>query len=246
MSDSRLRQLEADNLSLRSDVSALELRLSRVHQRVGAARTDSADGDTAGSSTDSLEETVGALRAQVAELAHAQAEARRAAERTHHDARREINSLQVGLHELRGEMMALQQAQYYETASRLYGGRSAAAGQRPGPEIAGAAVSDGPGKDGKGTAGVSSTTSELAVPAGPQLMYTPFGTPAGYPFPQLLGAPPHPPGMLPGQQVFYGSPNMMMMQPPPPGRRFYGWPYGMYGGGTSPDGGTGPGGGTKL
>ena len=222
----RIRQLEAENrelsdrvISLRADCSALETRMSRVQQRIGPASGEAV--------TDSLEDSVAALTAQVAELSRSNSEARRAADRTHHDMRGEVTSMQMGLHELRGEMMAFQQAQHYEHASRLYSRTSSDSST-----VAAAAA----GKEGKAISSTSTSAGEapLAMLPSAQQMYTPFGGP-GYPFPPYMGA-----------QPFYGPmpPPNLMMQPPPPGRRFYGWPYAMYGGGTSPDGGAG--GGTKL
>ena len=200
--------------ALRADCAALETRMSRIQQRLCTGGTEE--------TTSSLEDTVAALAAQVAELTRSDSEARRAADRTQHDMRGEVTSMQMGLHELRGEMIAFQQAQHYEHASRLYSRTNSEASTSAGP------------KDGKTASSSSAGDLPVSMISPSQQMYTPFAGP-GYPFPPYMGAPP--------TQPFYGPPNMMM-QPPPPGRRFYGWPYGMYGGGTSPDGG--PGGGTKL
>ena len=201
--------------------------------------------------TISMSESLVTLSARVEALAASSAQAKRVNDDKTHNHREEISALQMGLHELKGEMMALQQLQYYESYSRYMRHQQHADGQGEG------VLSANGGKEGASDAekprqflGAGST---LSHPPGPQpstSSYFPFlpsamGTPSTFPPPSPSAAftsyPPHP--YLHGYGPMYG---------PHPSMSFYGsrrgfgpWTPNFHmhtgGGGTSPEIG-----GTKL
>ena len=257
-SEDRLASLERENRELSTSLARLRRqyedlagRLESVTARIGDAPTSANSGGTGRATLFSMEVSLAAVSAQLADLARASAETQRDRERMALDLRGEMGGVQMAVHELKGEMMALQQAHYYESASRYYAARNGQSSAVLPPPLAGSS-------EGKATSASSVTTSgassSSATSAGegtaPYPHYPGLG---GYPFPPYAGLPVHMPlassmsgqpfhsPHLPPHHAIHGSMSM---------RRLYGhgWPplYPMYGaGGASPDGGM-YGGGTKL
>jgi len=183
---------------------------------------------------DRLEEPISqqmsTLTSQITEMNRSSTRAHRVNEQALHVVKGEMSNMQMMMHDLRGELMALQHAQYYENAQRQWG----RAGPGPATQANSATASN---KDSEGSDSEGESTAQVPHSFGrvgpPQLgAYAP-----GYPFPPYLMA-------HTGQPAFAaGAPPYNM---PPPGslfgpRRWTGWPYSL--GASSPED---RGGGVKL
>lgn len=250
--EEQLALLTAENASLRADLTdsqamqrRFETRLERTEARLGTGDGQPED------ETVSMTESLVTLSARIEALTASSAQAKRLNDDKTHSHREEINALQMGLHELKGEMMALQQMQYYESYSRYMRLQQNGDGQGegvPGANGGKAGISDT--DKSKSFPGAGTALSQPSAPPPPTSSYFPFlpssiGTPSAFPPPSpnsTFG--PYPPNpYIHGYAPMYG---------PHPSMPFYGsrrgfgpWTPGFHGhaggGGTSPEIG-----GTKL
>jgi hypothetical protein len=218
--------LETENASLRRDLldlrgtyEDLERRVNRLTRGIGSpyAQDDA---------NQPISEHLSTLASQFTSLSRASNRNQVTNEQTLHDVKGELSNVQMMLHDLRGEFMALQHAQFYENAYRHWGGRPA-----PVPSTSRVASgSDAGSTDGKKSEDGDSTTTPSTGTAPtfrPMPMFQPNGMAMGYAF-QPYGVPPGPP---------FGPANAGPYAMPPPAfgpRRWSGWPYG-FGGSSSPE-----------
>lgn len=215
--DRKLEDLKRENASLRSELTALQTTYAELSRRVN--QLDARLGDASHSGPDSpISRQIAGLSNQMTSLSGIASSSRRIAEQSHTDLRADLNAMQLSMHDLRGELIALQQAQYYESASRFW----SRGGGQAGGDSSGSLLRTGSEESAAAAGKAASSNVPLHPLAGPPGMHMPMAGPGAYPFP------PYGP-LLPGQSMY--SPTHPIM---PPGRRFFGWPY-MPSGGTSPE-----------
>lgn len=216
--EQQIMQLQRENTELRGSIRSLRTlydqlssRVDRLTTRLGPSPENaSTHADPMSTMADhhdegpSITENIAHLTTQLSALTASSDAARQSTEQSILGLRGEFGNLQMALHDLRGEMMSLQQMHYLENASRFaYRLRDTNAtttnATSSGSELKGD-KEDRPQLDGQ-----SSSLPSLAYPAFP-----PHSTMVGYPFPPLFG-----PASLPPQQTPYSPPSM---------RRMYGWP----------------------
>ena len=115
-------QLENRNLTLNvSDsivtIEALSRRVDQLECRVGH---NSIPADSLTPPTSTILESLSSISSQIKNMTISLEQVKRASEQSVYELQGEISVLQMGLHDLRGEIIAFQQAQYHESASRYW------------------------------------------------------------------------------------------------------------------------------
>ncbi|CAD6568902.1 MAG: hypothetical protein CYPHOPRED_002942 [Cyphobasidiales sp. Tagirdzhanova-0007] len=194
--EQQLCDLRQENLILRRDGSSLQDRCEILSQRVD--QLDSQMGHT--SATDithrimpssTVLDSLTLLSSHFQDVSISTERATRASEQSVQELRAEISTFQIGMHDLRGEMMALQQAQYYESASRFWA-RS---------QIGVDSVTSTEGKTGSPSASsLFAQQAQYGMHCGHGYPFPPFSTGTGHPM-----YAPTPPLLQPVRR-FYGWP----------------------------------------
>lgn len=227
--EDRIASLETENNVLKRDLRDLRLVFEDLEQRVEQLTVTVGLNTTQDRVAAPLSQQVQQIGSQVSDLTRSSTRAQRSSEQALHEVKGEMSNMQMMMHDIRGELMALQHAQYYENAYRQWG----RAGQAPAkPSSASASNKDSEGSDSEGE-----TASQATASFGRMGIPQPMSYGPGYPFPPY-------PMSHPGQPVFgnagppYGVPAPAPLFGP---RRWSGWPYGI--GSSSPEE---RGGGVKL
>lgn len=174
--EEKISNLWEENGTLRRELEVLkrtqrevENRLDRLSARLGVdvahdAATSTAE-DEEQTFRSSLSETLSTLSTRVDHLSLTNTQSFQSQEEQSHSARNDINSLQMGLHDLRGEVMALvqqaQQAQHWEYYARFM--RQQQQQQQPQPH------SSSSQNDHQGRSGLASTSAREGDTVKPQL-----------------------------------------------------------------------------
>jgi hypothetical protein len=222
--------LETENTVLKRDLRDLRLVFEDLEQRVERLTVGVGVNSTQDRLGRPISQQIDTLTSQLADMNRASTRAHRASEHSLHEAKGEMSKMQMMLHDLRGELMALQHAQYYENAHRHWGRAGPGLAAQAGHATASNKDSEGSDSEGESATQVTQSSGRIGLPQ----YHSGYGP--GYPFP------PHPMGH-PGQPGFapVGPPYNLPPGPPFGMRRWSGWPYSF--GASSPED---RGGGVKL
>lgn len=231
--EGRVAALEAENRDLKRDLRDLRILYEDLEQRVERVTITVGVDSTQDRLVQPISQQLNSITTQISDLNRTSARAHRTNEQAVHEIKGEMSNMQMMLHDLRGELMALQHAQYYESAYRQWGRSGAGPGAGAQPSATTTINKDSEGSDSEGEA-LSHTTPTYGRFAVPQPV--PYGP--GYPFPPY-------PFAHPGPSLAAGSAGGPYPAPPPSvlfaQRRWSGWPYSL--GTSSPEE---RGGGVKL
>ncbi|KAK9899394.1 hypothetical protein P389DRAFT_48088 [Cystobasidium minutum MCA 4210] len=207
----RISSLENENSTLKRELADLREKFEDLDHRVQRITHNIGYGQTRDLAGQPINQQLDSLAVQMNDMKRASTRSQLASEHTLHEVKGEMSNLQMMLHDLRGELMALQHTQYYENAYRSQWGRS-------GMPMTSRPNETSQGKDSED--GNADTTSQ-PNPSSIRPLAMPQSNTFGYPFPPY-------PGMLGAYGGPVTSPPYGM---PPPGsmfapRRWSGWPYG--------------------
>lgn len=229
--EQRIECLERENSNLKRDLAELRNTFEDLEHRVERITNDIGYVQTRNDNSQPINQQLDNLIARVNDLNRTSTRSQLASEHTLHEVKGEMSNLHMMIHDLRGEFMALQHAQYYENAYRQWGRGYGPLSSRPADQSGSSKSSDegdlaANGASHEATGLRNMATSQPGLPA------------IGYPFPPYGTMQPGPGGFVGATNAPYG------MVPPAPlfgPRRWSGWPYSL--GSSSPEE---RGGGVKL
>lgn len=221
--ESRIAALETENSDLKKDLRDLRLLYEDLEQRVERLTISVGMNSTQNNLVQPISQQLNTLTSQLSDLNGTSVRAHRTNEQAVHEMKGEMSNMQMMLHDLRGELMALQHAQYYENAYKQWGRTATGAGV----QTSSTTTSN---KDSEGSDSEGETPSQTAPIYGRFTMPQPIAYGPGYPFP------PYPTTHL-GQPLVVGNAGPSYPVPPPgmlfAQRRWSGWPYNL--GASSPE-----------